>query len=163
MALQKAGEKSGLDRVRQRQSDSRLQNLGSLIQAFTAAIFLCKYLKKGSAYADARSVNIWVSLVHLQSSRRRIGLYDWRTGSPGCLFEHEELAMARRVLECPDCKEDFTHSMVPEQGVAARNLYAWVDLLFDKPDLPTDGASLECPYCKKTSTYQRRQLIYRAD
>ena len=68
--------------------------------------------------------------------------------------------MARWVLGCPECKEDFTHSQI---DVASQTFtsdpFAW---LGDKPKFPDAGVRLECPNCKKTSVYKRTQLIYRA-
>jgi hypothetical protein len=68
--------------------------------------------------------------------------------------------MARWVLGCPDCKEDFTHSRIETESMPSlRDPFAW---LGDKPEFPPAGLSLECPNCKKTSVYSRSQLIYRA-
>jgi endogenous inhibitor of DNA gyrase (YacG/DUF329 family) len=64
--------------------------------------------------------------------------------------------MPRWILNCPECQEEFTHSEVRESlhGIS------WWD---EKPELPESGIQLECPNCKKTSAYQRYQLIYRKD
>ena len=39
------------------------------------------------------------------------------------------------------------------------DLFAWIG---DKPKMPEEGVNLECPNCKKTATYKRYQLTYRA-
>jgi hypothetical protein len=68
--------------------------------------------------------------------------------------------MARWVLGCPECKEDFTHSQIDtESQPSVGDPFSWLD---DKPKFPDVGVSLECPNCKKTSVYQRTQLMYRA-
>jgi endogenous inhibitor of DNA gyrase (YacG/DUF329 family) len=68
--------------------------------------------------------------------------------------------MARWVLGCPECKEDFTHSQInTEPQPTMRDPFAW---LGDKPEFPATGLTLECPNCKKTSIYSRTQLVYRA-
>ena len=33
----------------------------------------------------------------------------------------------------------------------------------DKPEFPVAGICLECPNCRKVSTYMRFQLMYRAN
>ena len=68
--------------------------------------------------------------------------------------------MARWVLGCPDCNQDFTHSQVDtESQNSFRDPFAW---LVDKPEIPDSGVQLECPNCKKISIYKRTQLIYRS-
>jgi endogenous inhibitor of DNA gyrase (YacG/DUF329 family) len=60
------------------------------------------------------------------------------------------------MLYCPECEKRFPHSEVTfESGVYAS--------LGNKPDFPDGGLSLECPNCKKTSLYQRHQLVYAAN
>ena len=71
--------------------------------------------------------------------------------------------MARWTLECPECKQDFTHSTIPDEHLPHGNVFAWLDVLFDKPNFPNHGLNLKCPNCKSTSIYQQRQLVYRAD
>jgi endogenous inhibitor of DNA gyrase (YacG/DUF329 family) len=67
--------------------------------------------------------------------------------------------MARWTLSCPECNKDFTHSqIVSSETNALRNPFVFEE----KPLFPTGGQSIECPNCKKSSTYQRHQLIYRA-
>ena len=66
--------------------------------------------------------------------------------------------MARWVLGCPECNQDFTHSEIPadpEQGLTD-NLYG----VESKPEFPPGGLNMKCPSCKKTSLFQRFQLIY---
>jgi hypothetical protein len=67
--------------------------------------------------------------------------------------------MARWVLDCPDCNEDFTQSEIPESDSLVPDPFTGS---VAKPEFPTDGLSLRCPNCKTTSVYQRYQLIYRA-
>jgi len=71
--------------------------------------------------------------------------------------------MPRWILECCECNEQFTHSRIPNERIPPNNLNAFLDVLFDKPDFPTNGLSLVCPHCKKTSLYQRHQLVYRSE
>jgi endogenous inhibitor of DNA gyrase (YacG/DUF329 family) len=63
--------------------------------------------------------------------------------------------MPRWILICPGCNEEFTLSEVTSEGIP----FTWGER---KPDMPDDGASLECPHCEKPSVYKRHQLIYRA-
>ena len=71
--------------------------------------------------------------------------------------------MPRWTLECPECKQAFTHRTIPDEQLPRGNLFAWLDVLYEKPSFPNDGLSLKCPHCKNTAIYQQRQLIYRAD
>jgi hypothetical protein len=67
--------------------------------------------------------------------------------------------MARWVLGCPECNEDFTHSQInAESQPTLRDPFAW---LGDKPEFPAAGLQMECPNCKKISIYSRTQLMYR--
>ena len=69
--------------------------------------------------------------------------------------------MPRWILGCPECHDDFTYSEIA--AVHQTSFPDFIDLLSHKiPDFPITGLSLECPSCKKTSVYNRRQLIYRA-
>jgi hypothetical protein len=69
--------------------------------------------------------------------------------------------MPRWILGCPDCHDDFTYGEIA--AVHETSVHKFIDFLIDKkPDFPITGLSLECPNCKKTSVYKRRQLIYRA-
>jgi len=61
--------------------------------------------------------------------------------------------MPRWVLTCPECHKEFTHSNIAHES-------SWWD---EKPEMSPAGDSIECPNCKKTSTYRRYQLIYRKD
>lgn len=68
--------------------------------------------------------------------------------------------MPRWVLDCPECQATFTHSeiKVPDGLTGARR--NWFG---DKPVFPETGSRVECPNCKKSSVYQRHQLVYRDD
>jgi hypothetical protein len=69
------------------------------------------------------------------------------------LFEYS--TMSHWVLNCPECHNDFTHSDIEDAKLE--------DYLFPgKPEFPVGGLRLECPYCHKTSLFQRHQLTYRA-
>jgi uncharacterized protein (DUF2225 family) len=62
--------------------------------------------------------------------------------------------MPRWILTCPGCNEEFTHSEIATDAIhVARD--------DRKPDMPGDGATLECPHCKKSTVYKRYELIYR--
>jgi hypothetical protein len=62
--------------------------------------------------------------------------------------------MARWVLECQECRKDFTHSEVlTDSGV-----FAWSGI---KPEFPDGGLTVICPNCNTSGLYQRRQLAYR--
>jgi hypothetical protein len=60
------------------------------------------------------------------------------------------LLMARWVLGCPHCHEDFTHSDVPSHG--RPDLFMSWD--GRKLKLPEGGQILVCPNCNTSSTYQ---------
>jgi endogenous inhibitor of DNA gyrase (YacG/DUF329 family) len=63
------------------------------------------------------------------------------------------------VLDCPDCKAEFTHSEITEiESHSTLNPFTG---LLAKPEFPGDGLRLECPNCKKNSLYWRHQLVYR--
>ena len=61
-------------------------------------------------------------------------------------------------FECPECKTVFICSEIDmdqgHHGIAA---------LPAKPEFPEGGCKLECPNCKRTSVFQRFQLIYVRD
>jgi hypothetical protein len=63
--------------------------------------------------------------------------------------------MARWVLNCPFCKIEFTHSTI---GPTVKDYYFPL-----KPIFPIKGLSVECPKCRKTSIFQRHELLYRQD
>jgi hypothetical protein len=63
--------------------------------------------------------------------------------------------MPRWILSCPNCDQDYIYFEIREEPPT--NLW-----FVDKPEMPAQGLSLECSNCKKTSTYLRHQLIYRA-
>ena len=65
------------------------------------------------------------------------------------------VAMARWVLNCPQCNQDITHVHVATES----GLFAWSGT---KPDFPDGGLSVVCPNCKTSLLYQRNQLLYRA-
>ena len=67
--------------------------------------------------------------------------------------------MARWVLGCPECKQDFTHSEItPEQE--RQEFDSFLNSI-NKPQFPASGLELECPNCRHKSVYYRHQLIYR--
>lgn len=68
--------------------------------------------------------------------------------------------MARWVLSCPECSQEFTHSQAeaPSQN-SFRDPFAW---LGEKPEFPDAGLQMECPNCNKTAIYRRTQLMYRS-
>jgi hypothetical protein len=63
--------------------------------------------------------------------------------------------MSRWVLYCPECKRQFAHREIPVN--AQRDGFLGVEF---KPDFPQGGLKMECPHCKKTSLFQRYQLVY---
>jgi C4-type Zn-finger protein len=65
--------------------------------------------------------------------------------------------MARWVFSCPICKNEFTYSEIPRK-IRLADYYLPV-----KPELPTQGVQLDCPSCKRPTTFFRHQLMYRAD
>ena len=65
--------------------------------------------------------------------------------------------MARWVLSCPFCNEEFTYSEIPHESTLADFF------LPQKPLVPTDGVKLDCPSCKKSTTFFRHQMTYRAE
>jgi hypothetical protein len=68
--------------------------------------------------------------------------------------------VARWVLGCSDCKQEFAHSEIKQEHQSSLlDPFAWIG---DKPEMPDAGVRLECPNCKKVSVYKRHQLTYRA-
>ncbi len=68
--------------------------------------------------------------------------------------------MPRWVLGCPECGEEFTHSEIgKEYRSALYDSFAWIG---EKPEIPREGVSLECPNCSNVSVYKRHQLTYKA-
>jgi DNA-directed RNA polymerase subunit RPC12/RpoP len=63
--------------------------------------------------------------------------------------------MSHWMLTCSTCSKEFTHSLIPEKHISAE-----LDLIH-KPEFPTEGMELDCPYCGKPGTYQRHDLRYR--
>jgi DNA-directed RNA polymerase subunit RPC12/RpoP len=78
------------------------------------------------------------------------GLFQTRYGWDG-------VAMASWVLKCADCKREFTHSTIRDDGKVSDLL-----LVPMKPDFPPAGAEYACPHCARSATYQRNDLNYRA-
>lgn len=69
--------------------------------------------------------------------------------------------MARWVLGCPACKNDFTYSQIDSDSESSfQDPFAW---LGEKPKFPPAGLKVECPCCKETSVYKRNELVYRPD
>ena len=59
------------------------------------------------------------------------------------------------ILKCPQCKKDFVHS---EINIDKEHYGLWA--LPSKPEFPEAGSWLECTNCKKTSLFQRFQLMF---
>jgi endogenous inhibitor of DNA gyrase (YacG/DUF329 family) len=76
----------------------------------------------------------------------------------GHIEEKKEVFVARWILDCPECSQDFTHSEISVPGKPL-DAFSW---LGSKPDFPDEGITFECPHCKKASVYKRHQLRYRA-
>ena len=64
--------------------------------------------------------------------------------------------MARWLLYCPDCKQEFTHAETHSE----KPPYSWFDA---KPEFPEGGLNTVCPNCNKSAVYQRHELYYRAN
>lgn len=67
--------------------------------------------------------------------------------------------MPRWVLECSQCKAEFTHSEISGSGY---NSFDPFTLTATKPELPASGVTIVCPNCKSSAVYQRYELVYRA-
>jgi hypothetical protein len=67
--------------------------------------------------------------------------------------------MPRWVLGCPECNRDFTHTEIPADP--KRRSFDRFLGTEAKPEFPQGGLRIECPNCKKTSIFQRYQLVYR--
>jgi hypothetical protein len=68
--------------------------------------------------------------------------------------------MARWILDCSDCDEEFTYSEIDtDRQPPPIDAFAWI---IDKPKIAEAGIPLECPKCKRVSVYKRNQLMYRA-
>jgi len=67
--------------------------------------------------------------------------------------------VARWVLECADCKAEFTHSEISGSGYMSIDPFT---LTANKPEFPEGGVSAVCPSCNATAVYERYQLLYRA-
>ena len=67
--------------------------------------------------------------------------------------------MPRWIVDCPECKKEFTHTDVSKigGGLGSRDPFASPP----KPKIPEDGIELKCPHCDKTSTYRIFDLRYR--
>jgi len=66
--------------------------------------------------------------------------------------------VARWILDCPNCKGDFTHTEIsPNDRLPDTFLRST-----PKPEFPTGGLTITCPNCGNTSVYQRHQLIYQS-
>ena len=63
------------------------------------------------------------------------------------------------VLVCPECSREFVHTEIKNDAITAtRDPLGWLD---EKPAFPEGGLRVSCPSCKKSSIYQRYQLVYR--
>lgn len=70
-------------------------------------------------------------------------------------------AMARWVVECPNCKHTFTHTPI-EPTILAESLRDPFRVL-PKPTIPQDSAAKTCPDCHTTSVFKPFELFYRND
>jgi uncharacterized C2H2 Zn-finger protein len=59
------------------------------------------------------------------------------------------------VLNCPNCDRLFKYAEIVEDRLR-RYYLPW------KPEFPVTGIELRCPECRRTATYQRDSLLYRA-
>jgi hypothetical protein len=66
----------------------------------------------------------------------------------------------RWVVTCPECEKEFTHTPISKisRGMM-RDLFASPP----KPQIPQNGAGMECPSCHKTSVFRAVDLRFRAD
>lgn len=67
--------------------------------------------------------------------------------------------MARWVLDCPQCHEEFTHSEITSSQITFSDPFTQPET---KPPFPEGGQEIACPNCNQTAVYQRYQLVYRA-
>jgi hypothetical protein len=67
--------------------------------------------------------------------------------------------MPHWTLNCKQCSKGFNHSNVDPRfnGMPYDSLWPY------RPEFPDGGFTTNCPHCKKSSTYQRFELIYRPD
>ena len=66
--------------------------------------------------------------------------------------------MPQSVLNCQHCHKPVTHGEINLAFLASYD-----PLWAPKPDFPEGGLRMMCPNCKKTSTYQRYELMYTRD
>lgn len=67
--------------------------------------------------------------------------------------------MARWVLDCSKCGNEFTVSQITESDWTFRDSFIG---FLAKPEFPDGGLIVICPSCKASSICQRYQLLYRA-
>jgi endogenous inhibitor of DNA gyrase (YacG/DUF329 family) len=67
--------------------------------------------------------------------------------------------MARWVLACPECQQEFTHSEIVPSALRELDPFTRTEV---KPEFPSGGLNVLCPHCSQPSVYQRYQLLYRA-
>lgn len=60
--------------------------------------------------------------------------------------------MASWLLDCKNCRETFTYSLVPDMQTGF--------YLPSPPPFPPQGRERECPHCKTKSTYQQTDLRF---
>ena len=70
------------------------------------------------------------------------------------------MTVPRWVVGCPACSQEFTHSEI--DPILANSRLDPFARFADKPEIPENGVSLECPNCKEVALYKRYQLVYRA-
>jgi len=59
------------------------------------------------------------------------------------------------VVQCSNCKSEFVHSTIADEGNYLSFLWPF------KPELP-DGTALKCPNCESVGNYGSTDLMYRA-
>jgi DNA-directed RNA polymerase subunit RPC12/RpoP len=68
--------------------------------------------------------------------------------------------MSQWILTCSTCGKDFSHSSDFPHSSTHENLTFIELVLLRKPEFPSEGLALDCPYCGKSATYQRYDLLY---
>jgi hypothetical protein len=85
----------------------------------------------------------WVDPLHTLRRRHQSGL---------ALLSKTEEPMASWLLDCKNCREAFTYSLVPDMQIGC--------YLPSPPAFPPQGRERECPRCKIKATYQQTDLRF---
>jgi len=64
------------------------------------------------------------------------------------------------VLDCPECQQSYVYAKIAVERFSDADTNPFVWPL--KPKFSSEGFSLECPNCKKTSIYTSSNLRYRS-